>query len=100
LQASAKPIDRPSHNHVEFPARRSPAQRPTRIYIRARAQLDFVFGEVLVVTCLGPEWFDPRAPTFARAHNLILRKIAEQFGVDPGTVQRISRPFETGELVA
>jgi hypothetical protein len=55
---------------------------------------------VLVVTCLGPEWFDPRAPTFARAHNLILRKIAEQFGVDPGTVQRISRPFETGELVA
>jgi hypothetical protein len=23
-----------------------------------------------------------------------MRKIAEQFGVDPGTVQRISRPFE------
>jgi hypothetical protein len=23
-----------------------------------------------------------------------VRKIAEQFGVDPGTVQRISRPFE------
>jgi hypothetical protein len=29
-----------------------------------------------------------------------VRKIAEQFGVDPGTVQRISRPFETSELVA
>jgi DNA-binding MarR family transcriptional regulator len=28
-----------------------------------------------------------------------VRKIAEQFGVDPGTVQRISRPFETCELV-
>jgi hypothetical protein len=24
------------------------------------------------------------------------RKIAEQFGVNPGTVQRISRPFEEG----
>jgi hypothetical protein len=23
-----------------------------------------------------------------------VRKIAERFGVDPGTVQRISRPFE------
>ena len=29
-----------------------------------------------------------------------VRKIAEQFGVDPGTVQRISRPFETRALVA
>ena len=29
-----------------------------------------------------------------------VRKIAERFGVDPGTVQRISRPFETCELVA
>jgi DNA-binding MarR family transcriptional regulator len=28
-----------------------------------------------------------------------VRKIAERFGVDPGTVQRISRAFETGELV-
>ena len=29
-----------------------------------------------------------------------VRKIAEQFGVDPGTVQRISRPFRTRELVS
>jgi DNA invertase Pin-like site-specific DNA recombinase len=29
-----------------------------------------------------------------------VRKIAEEFGVDPGTVQRISRPFEERELVA
>ena len=29
-----------------------------------------------------------------------VRKIAEQFGVDPGTVQRISRPLETRELVS
>jgi hypothetical protein len=29
-----------------------------------------------------------------------VRKIAAQFGVDPGTVQRISRPFGTCELVA
>jgi DNA invertase Pin-like site-specific DNA recombinase len=29
-----------------------------------------------------------------------VRKIAERFGVDPGTVQRISRPFEDRELVA
>jgi hypothetical protein len=29
-----------------------------------------------------------------------VRKIAQQFGVDPGTVQRISRPFETCEFVA
>ena len=30
-----------------------------------------------------------------------VRKIAEQFGVDPGTVQRISRPFlKACELVA
>jgi hypothetical protein len=29
-----------------------------------------------------------------------VRKIAAQFGVDPGTVQRISRPFfEASELV-
>jgi hypothetical protein len=25
-----------------------------------------------------------------------VRKIAERFGVDPGTVQRVSRPFEAG----
>jgi len=25
-----------------------------------------------------------------------VRKIAKRFGVDPGTVQRISRPFEAG----
>jgi DNA-binding MarR family transcriptional regulator len=29
-----------------------------------------------------------------------VRKIAEQFGVDPGTVQRISRPFEAGSVAA
>src|SRR4051812_10811255 len=29
-----------------------------------------------------------------------VRKIAEQFGVDPGTVQRISRPIGTSELVS
>jgi hypothetical protein len=29
-----------------------------------------------------------------------VRVIAKQFGVDPGTVQRISRPFEGVEAVA
>ena len=29
-----------------------------------------------------------------------VRKIAAQFGVDPGTVQRISRPFEGGNVAA
>ena len=29
-----------------------------------------------------------------------VRKIAEQFGVDPGTVQRISRPFACELVVA
>ena len=29
-----------------------------------------------------------------------VRKIAEQFGIDPGTVQRISRPFEGGGVAA
>jgi len=29
-----------------------------------------------------------------------VRKIAKQFGVDPGTVQRISRPFEAANVVA
>jgi DNA-binding transcriptional regulator YhcF (GntR family) len=29
-----------------------------------------------------------------------VRKIAEQFGVNPGTVQRISRPFEESVAVA
>jgi hypothetical protein len=29
-----------------------------------------------------------------------VRKIAAQFGVDPGTVQRISRPFEASAVVA
>jgi hypothetical protein len=29
-----------------------------------------------------------------------VRKIAERFGVDPGTVQRISRPFEAGAVGA
>jgi DNA-binding MarR family transcriptional regulator len=29
-----------------------------------------------------------------------VRKIAEQFGVDPGTVQRISRPLEAGGVAA
>ena len=29
-----------------------------------------------------------------------VRKIAERFGVDPGTVQRISRPIGTCEIVA
>jgi hypothetical protein len=28
-----------------------------------------------------------------------VRVIAERFGVDPGTVQRISRPFEAGAAV-
>jgi DNA invertase Pin-like site-specific DNA recombinase len=29
-----------------------------------------------------------------------VRVIAEQFGVDPGTVQRISRPFDGGSIAA
>jgi DNA-binding MarR family transcriptional regulator len=29
-----------------------------------------------------------------------VRKIAKRFGVDPGTVQRISRPFDGGSLGA
>jgi len=29
-----------------------------------------------------------------------VRKIAARFGVDPGTVQRISRPFDGGASVA
>ena len=29
-----------------------------------------------------------------------VRKIAERFGVNPGTVQRISRPFEAGASAA
>jgi hypothetical protein len=27
-----------------------------------------------------------------------VRKIAKRFGVDPGTVQRINRPFDGGSL--
>jgi DNA-binding MarR family transcriptional regulator len=29
-----------------------------------------------------------------------VRKIAERFGVDPGTVQRISRPFDGASVAA
>jgi hypothetical protein len=29
-----------------------------------------------------------------------VRKIASRFGVDPGTVQRISRPFEAASVAA
>jgi hypothetical protein len=29
-----------------------------------------------------------------------VRKIAERFGVNPGTVQRISRPFDASAAVA
>ena len=36
---------------------------------------------------------NPRRPGQAWAHRG-RRKIAARFGVDPGTVQRISRPFE------
>src|SRR5262245_13538625 len=47
---------------------------------------------------IAPELEDRIRKALATPGRPGVRKIAERFGVDPGTVQRISRPFEVGAV--
>ena len=58
---------------------------------RARSE-----GKRLGVRPLPPELEAKIKAALAKPGRPGVRKIAEQFGVNPGTVQRISRPFEEG----
>jgi hypothetical protein len=53
-----------------------------------------VRGDVLGALGYPPSWKERIRNVLTTPGRPAMRKIAEQFGVDPGTVQRISRPFE------
>ena len=55
-------------------------------------------GKRLGRPTIAPELEAKIKAALAKPNRPGVRKIAEQFGVDPGTVQRISRPFEAGPV--
>jgi DNA invertase Pin-like site-specific DNA recombinase len=75
---------------VQLNPRERRVLRPARHIFRAKAD-----GKQLGRPRIEPELeAQIRAALKAPGRTEGVRKIAKQFGVDPGTVQRISRPFE------
>jgi DNA invertase Pin-like site-specific DNA recombinase len=71
------------------------AERVRAGLARARSE-----GKQLGRPTIGPELEAKVKAALAKPNRPGVRKIAEQFGISPGTVQRISRPFEGGSVAA